>query len=58
MLAINADSLATTMMACEPELQAQHDWVTGFLTSSPALELDGSTLTIGDDESGMTLEEE
>jgi heat shock protein HslJ len=57
-LAINADSLATTMMACEPELQAQDDWVTGFLISSPALELDGSTLTIGDDESGMTLEEE
>jgi heat shock protein HslJ len=56
-LNINADSLAGTMMACEPELEAQDDWLTGFLSSSPAIELDGSTLTLGDDESGMTLEE-
>ncbi|MGH8823805.1 MAG: META domain-containing protein [Jiangellaceae bacterium] len=56
-LAISADSLAATMMGCEPDLQAQDDWLTGFLTSSPTLELDGSTLNLGDDESGMTLEE-
>ncbi len=57
-LAIGADSLAATMMACEPELQAQDDWLTGFLISSPDIAIDGSTLTLGDDTSGMTLEEQ
>jgi hypothetical protein len=32
--------------------------LTGFLASSPDLTLDGSTLTVGDDVSGMTLEEQ
>jgi heat shock protein HslJ len=36
----------------------QDQWLATFLTSSPALSLDGSTLTLGDDASGITLTEE
>jgi heat shock protein HslJ len=46
------------MMACSPEQQEQDDWLTEFLASSPDLALDRSTLTLGDDMSGMTLDEQ
>jgi heat shock protein HslJ len=52
------EPLAGTMMACTPELQAQDDWLTAFLGSSPELAVEGSTLTLGDQASGMTLEEQ
>jgi heat shock protein HslJ len=57
-LSLDDEELAATMMACSPEQQEQDDWLTGFLASSPDLTLDGSTLTVGDDVSGMTLEEQ
>jgi heat shock protein HslJ len=57
-LSLDDEELAATMMACSPEQQEQDDWLTGFLASSPALALAGSTLTVGDDVSGMTLEEQ
>lgn len=57
-LSLDDEELAATMMACSPEQQEQDDWLTGFLASSPDLALDGSTLTVGDDVSGMTLEEQ
>jgi heat shock protein HslJ len=57
-LALGDEELAATMMACSPEQQIQDDWLTGFLASSPDLALDGSTLTLGDDMSGMTLDEQ
>ncbi|GAA2159810.1 heat shock protein HslJ [Humibacillus xanthopallidus] len=47
--------LASTMMACSDELMKQDQWVSSFLTSSPALKLDGDTLTLGDSTTGMTL---
>jgi heat shock protein HslJ len=50
-----AQPLASTMMACDEALTAQDQWLSGFLTSSPALALDGNTLTLGDNASGMTL---
>ena len=49
--------LATTMMACPDGLQEQDDWLASLLTSSPAIALDGDTLTVGDDTTGMVLEE-
>lgn len=50
-----AEPLASTMMGCEEELAAQDQWLSSFLTSSPALKVEGDTLTLGDDSSGMTL---
>lgn len=47
--------MASTMMACSEELTKQDQWLSSFLTSSPALKLDGDTLTLGDSTSGMTL---
>ena len=52
-----AGELATTMMACPNGLQEQDDWLAALLTSSPAIALDGDTLTVGDDTTGMVLEE-
>ena len=51
-----AGQLATTMIACPPDLQAQDEWLAELLTSSPEMSLDGSVLMIGDDP-GLTLEE-
>jgi heat shock protein HslJ len=47
--------MASTMMACSEALTKQDQWLSSFLTSSPALTLDGDTLTLGDATSGMTL---
>jgi len=48
-------ALASTMMACDDALMEQDQWLSDFLSSSPALALDGKTLTLGDDTEGMTL---
>lgn len=53
-----AEPMASTMMACEDALMAQDQWLSSFLTSSPALEVDGDTLVLGDDTTGMTLTEQ
>jgi heat shock protein HslJ len=50
-----AEPMASTMMACDQPLMDQDQWLSTFLTSSPALEVDGDTLTLGDDATGMTL---
>jgi heat shock protein HslJ len=52
-----AEPLASTMMACDEALMAQDQWLSEFLTSSPALEVDGDTMTLGDDTTGITLSE-
>lgn len=51
-------TLASTMMACDDALMAQDQWLSEFLSSSPALSLDGDTLTLGDDTTGLTLTED
>lgn len=38
--------MASTMMACEPDLMAQDTWITDYLEASPAAVLDGDTLTL------------
>jgi heat shock protein HslJ len=35
----------------------QDQWLSEFLTSSPALAVDAETLTLGDDTTGITLSE-
>lgn len=50
-----AEPMASTMMACDQPLMDQDQWLSTFLTSSPALEVDGDTLTLGDDTTGITL---
>ncbi|MFD1507529.1 META domain-containing protein [Georgenia yuyongxinii] len=52
------DALATTMMACSGELMDQDAWLEQLLLSGPTLNLDGETLTVGDDADGLTLEQE
>jgi heat shock protein HslJ len=57
-LRVPADGLATTMMACPDDLQAQDEWLMALLTSAPALSLSGGVLTVGDDVEGMTMQEQ
>lgn len=57
-LTVGAGELATTMIGCPPDLQAQDEWLAGLLTSSPALALDGDTLTLGDETSGLVLSQQ
>ena len=48
-------TMASTMMACSDELMAQDDWLSTFLTSNPAIALDGDTLTLTGENSSITL---
>ena len=50
--------LAATMMACDDALTEQDQWLSQFLESSPAINLDGTELILGDDSDGMTLTEQ
>ncbi len=47
--------MASTMMACSDELAAQDTWLSGFLSSGPAIALDGDTLTLTADDATLTL---
>jgi heat shock protein HslJ len=49
--------LAMTMMACADPLMAQDTWLSEFLASSPAITLDGATLTLTGDDATITLAE-
>ena len=52
-----AGQFAMTMMACEDALMNQDTWLSEFLASSPAISLDGSTLSFSGDEVTITLDE-
>jgi heat shock protein HslJ len=52
------EPMASTRMACEENLMAQDQWLASFLTSSPALEVDGDVLTLDDESTRMTLAEQ
>lgn len=54
---LDTSTLASTAMGCEQDLADQDMWLSTFLAGSPALELSGSTLTLGDDTEGIVLEE-
>jgi heat shock protein HslJ len=52
-----ASQLAATMMACEQPLMDQDMWLTEFLAASPAIALDGTTLTLTGSDATITLDE-
>lgn len=54
---LDAPQLASTMMACAPELMEQDAWLGELLAGGPAISLDGTTLTIGDARAGIVLVE-
>jgi heat shock protein HslJ len=47
--------LATTEMGCDPPRHAQDEWLARFLTSRPAADLSGETLTLENDSSRVVL---
>jgi heat shock protein HslJ len=47
--------MASTMMACSDELMAQDTWLSAFLSSGPAIALDGDTLTLTGDDATLAL---
>ena len=47
--------MAATMMACADELMAQDAWLSEFLSSGPAIDLDGDTLTLTGDDATIEL---
>lgn len=49
--------LAQTMMACDQPLMDQDTWVAEFLAASPAVALDGETLTLTGSDATITLAE-
>jgi heat shock protein HslJ len=57
-LVVPADGLAQTLIGCPDDLAAQDEWLVGLLTSRPAIALsDDGVLTVGDDSSGLTMQE-
>ena len=51
-------TMISTLMACEPDLQAQDQWLSGFLTSKPRLTLEGDVLTLANGEVTIGLTDE
>jgi heat shock protein HslJ len=49
------DAMASTMMACSDDLMAQDTWLSSFLSSGPAIALDGDTLTLTGDDATITF---
>lgn len=47
--------MASTMMACEPDLMAQDAWITDYLEAAPAAVLDGDALTLTSDDTTIEL---
>lgn len=47
--------LGMTMMACEPALMAQDQWISDFLSSGPTWSLDGGVLTLTSGEDSIVL---
>ncbi len=55
---LDAGRLASTRMACPPELMAQDDWLAALLTSRPTIALVGADLLVGDETAGLVLRAE
>jgi heat shock protein HslJ len=52
---LEVGAMASTMMACSDELMAQDTWLSAFLSSGPAIALDGDTLTLTGDDATLAL---
>ena len=57
-LSVGGGGLATTKKACSDALAQQDVWVQALLEAKPKLTLDGSTMTLDDGFSSMTLKEQ
>jgi heat shock protein HslJ len=53
--ALRVDEWSITEMGCDPERHAYDEWLLGFLTSSPAVALDGDTLTLSSGSDTLVL---
>ena len=54
---LEVGDMASTMMGCPEDLMAQDTWLSEFLSSGPAIALDGTTLTLTGDDASITLAE-
>jgi heat shock protein HslJ len=54
-LVVDAAGVGMTEMGCTPERHEQDDWLAGFLQRAPAVELDGSSLTLRADGTAITF---
>lgn len=52
---LTAPALISTMMACDEALMAQDTWLSGLLSSSPTVALDGDTLTVTGSDATITM---
>lgn len=55
------DDRETTMMGCTPQLEAQDQWLAGFLADAPDIVLDGEVLTLDGTDGGdvvITLQDD
>lgn len=57
-LTVPGDALASTRKLCPEPLTQQDTWLSSFLTSGPALTLDGTQLVLTKDDVSVTFEEE
>lgn len=55
--ALVVDTLASTMMACDDETQAQDDWTAELVTGSPQITIAGDVLTLASDDVTLTMVE-
>jgi heat shock protein HslJ len=53
--ALVVTGLGGTEMGCDPDLMAQDEWLTGFLTSSPSVEVEDDMLTMTADGTVVTF---
>jgi len=52
---LSVDQLASTMMACEDDLQRQDEWLSEFLSAGPNVDLTDDALTLSSDDVTLTL---
>ena len=55
---LEVGEIAQTLMACEEPLMNQDEWLAAFLGDSPAVSLDGDTLTLSEDDVTLTFTEQ
>jgi heat shock protein HslJ len=52
---LTVGTMMSTQMACPPELMAQDEWVSDFLTAGTTVAVDGDTITLTGDDVVLTL---
>lgn len=54
-LLVVGDGMTATDMGCDPPRHAQDEWLSGFLRSTPRIDLDGDTLTLATADAAVLL---